>query len=392
MSINNLTQNRATEPPISFSEYKEIRSAIALKKLQTDIAKKLNERISFSSVFHGFGGRKVALENLRDQLSSGTLSKDALENTSLPEDTRKLLKDYIDLCDSHFTEDDFSRLKKYNEDNKTTTLLGSGGSGDVYSAELDGKRFALKVLKDSSDSPDIRANESLLESLRKFGKNALYRNDDISPKGLVPYFGYYQYADPNEIDGQKKVLVFARVQGTELGKCEKIAPDQLCRYFEQAALTYAYFHELGTIVADIKPENMFVDGDELKIIDLETLIFLTEDKPKFISQTEEYAAPEAFNGRKVQGFATSRDVFSFGLSLALALTKEVKNDNGKNGEDSDKVRLEKYCETIISKARPNDFDITVGGDLNGEKVLGVKAFIESLNSLGTPNGCAPIHR
>ena len=104
------------------------------------------------------------------------------------------------------------------------------------------------------------------------------------------------------------------------------------------ALHYLHHIEPEAIVhADIKPENILVDGDVLKLIDFGISRFILKDAQTYFKfGTEAYMAPEMKNSSSA-GFVYTKkiDMYSFGLVLYEMVCgclpgKESKRESGES--------------------------------------------------------------
>ena len=77
---------------------------------------------------------------------------------------------------------------------------------------------------------------------------------------------------------------------------------------------FAYLHQLGLVYCDFKPDNVMLEGDDIKLIDLGGARKI-DDPDGDIYGTIGYAAPEAGEGPTV-----ASDLFTIGRTLAVLIT------------------------------------------------------------------------
>jgi len=186
-------------------------------------------------------------------------------------------------------------------------LLGQGGMGAVYLAEHVHlkRRVALKVLATSlADDPEFRdrfIRESQLAA-------------SIDHPNVMPVY------DANDDDGVL-YLAMRYVEGSDLkarlGLEGKLSPEGALAILEQAALGLDAAHARGLVHRDIKPANVMIEAGtghvyvtDFGIAKLVAGLGITRTG-SFLG-TIEYASPEQFEGRALDGRS---DVYSFGCML-----------------------------------------------------------------------------
>lgn len=94
---------------------------------------------------------------------------------------------------------------------------------------------------------------------------------------------------------------------------------------------YLHSRERPLLYLDLKPDNIIIAKDALKLIDFDSAIYLDEvDKQKSFYSTKGYAAPELYSGNKVD---ERSDIYGIGMLLYYMVTgdyfkaniKEIKN-------------------------------------------------------------------
>jgi eukaryotic-like serine/threonine-protein kinase len=210
-------------------------------------------------------------------------------------------------------------------------LLGSGGTGQVYLAELcdsmrsaklaaPQRRFAIKVLRDEHhDEPDLVARFD-----REAVAAARIRHANVLAVEGAP--------TPWEGDGERfRFFVMELLVGLDLADTLSftgaLGPARSVRVAEGAALGLGAAHAAGVVHRDVKPENLFLvhapDGrEQVKVLDF-GFSHLPDDPDEALGRvvgTPEYMAPEQARGAPADPRA---DVYSLGVVLYEMLAGHV---------------------------------------------------------------------
>jgi serine/threonine-protein kinase len=202
-------------------------------------------------------------------------------------------------------------------------LLGSGGTGQVYLAELCSgprRRFALKVLRaEHRGEPDLVA---------RFEREAVAAARIHHPNVLA-----IEAAEASrEGDGElPRFFVMELLVGLDLADtlafAGSLGPARSVRVAERAALGLGAAHAAGVIHRDVKPENLFLvhapDGrEQVKVLDF-GFSHLPGDRNEargHVVGTPEYMAPEQARGAPADPRA---DIYSLGVVLYEMLAGRV---------------------------------------------------------------------
>lgn len=189
-------------------------------------------------------------------------------------------------------------------------LLGFGGFGDVYEAERDGVRFALKL---------FRAELAGDVNLERFRREV--RALQIEHPNLVRYIDSGQ-----AVMGGRIVhwVAMELLEGNSLRQLLQAAHGPLpiaraCEFARQIALGLVPLHERNVAHRDVKPENVHVGLDEIvRLLDfgLVALLDSTTITLMGIPGTLAYMAPEQLRGERI----LSSDIYSLGVVLYEMLT------------------------------------------------------------------------
>lgn len=229
-------------------------------------------------------------------------------------------------------------------------MLGQGGFGQVFLAEKDNEKFALKTLPGSVSDPKLL--EGLLNETTNAegieGENVIkyiYFHDGKTFETLPPYL-LMEYADGGTLRNLMKT-------GIELTQAMEIV-SQLIQ--GMSVINAKMVHR------DLKPENVLVKDGVIKISDF-GLSKLVEDSTRTKTfkgyGTPLYMSPEAWNNN---ANTMSMDIYSMGIIFSELLT-------GKYPLEYDPQDLDSLRNAHLYK------NITPPHDVNSEIVLGVSQLI-----------------
>ena len=94
----------------------------------------------------------------------------------------------------------------------------------------------------------------------------------------------------------------------------KLPVSEAIAYIHRVLGSFAYLHQLGLVYCDFKPDNVMLEGDDIKLIDLGGARKI-DDPDGDIYGTIGYAAPEAGEGPTI-----ASDLFTIGRTLAVLIT------------------------------------------------------------------------
>ena len=100
------------------------------------------------------------------------------------------------------------------------------------------------------------------------------------------------------------------------------SPDSLLsciRVFEKIAEGMSYMHDMGFVHADMKPTNVLLNDNMVKVIDLGQTCPIGTVKPR-IQGTPGYIAPEQAHRRKI---TPETDIYNFGATMYWVMIGEV---------------------------------------------------------------------
>jgi serine/threonine protein kinase len=191
---------------------------------------------------------------------------------------------------------------------------------DVYRATDHrlGRAVAIKILRDGAGDDSDRAR--FIGEARTLAM--------LSHSGLVTVldagFGEAGRAAPGPGTVDVPYLVMELVEGPTLARRISEGPlplDEVGALGVQVAEALAYVHEREVVHRDVKPGNVLLGPDRVKLADFGLARLLSDDtrhtRTGHTIGTAAYLAPEQVTG---DGVSAAADVYSFGLVLLEALT------------------------------------------------------------------------
>ncbi len=180
--------------------------------------------------------------------------------------------------------------------------IAFGGLGWIYLA-FDTLLSRYVVLKGLLNTQDESA-AALAVAERQFLAAVKYPN-------IVSIYNFVQH-------GSEGFIVREYVGGKTLKHIRQergpLPPAEAIAYIHRILPSFAYLHRLGLVYCDFKPENVMMERDDVKLLDLGGVRRLDDSKGD-IYGTVGYSAPEAGAGPTV-----ASDIFTIGRTLAVLLT------------------------------------------------------------------------
>ncbi len=169
--------------------------------------------------------------------------------------------------------------------------LGSGGNGDVFRAEKDGKVGALKLLKINPKKLKSRGTQKRVDRFHD-EVDALKKCADIP--GVIPVFEADTVPKPEQQPWV--VMGLAIPLAKQLGKSPSLR--DVVQAFHDISMVLETMHERGFSHRDIKPENLFYYQGRWTVGDFGLVSF--EGKTGITEPNERigplfYSAPEMLN-------------------------------------------------------------------------------------------------
>jgi eukaryotic-like serine/threonine-protein kinase len=180
--------------------------------------------------------------------------------------------------------------------------VGKGGFSSVYAAydTIEGIRVALKI------PHEIYVTEELLESFKK----------EVRLVAKLDHPHILQLKDANMLDGRLVVVTQLGTQTLQDRLKKRVSVEKAYDYAAQLISAVAYAHRNRLIHCDIKPENIILFNDHLRLGDFGIAKVSLKTIQGSGTGTVGHIAPEQAMGRP----STRSDVFSVGLILYRMLT------------------------------------------------------------------------
>ncbi|MDE3198277.1 MAG: tetratricopeptide repeat protein [Acidobacteriota bacterium] len=161
-------------------------------------------------------------------------------------------------------------------------------------------------------------------------------------------------------------------------------------YIHRILGALGYLHEQKLVFCDFKPENVMLEGDDVKLIDLGGVRRI-DDLKGDIYGTEGYSAPEAGDGPTV-----ASDLYTVGRSLAVllaeirAFTKENRYSLPAAAEEPVFARHESLFRFLLKATAANPDDRFISAEEMASQLLGVLREVVAVET-GTPQPAASPH-
>ena len=207
--------------------------------------------------------------------------------------------------------------------------IAHGGLGWVYLAFDQNVNERPVVLKGLVHSGDAEA-QAIAMAERQFLA-------EVTHPAIVKIFNFVEHDDKH--GDPVGYIVMEYVGGTSLkqDKGTKLAVAQAIAYMLEILPALGYLHSVGLVYNDLKPENIMLTEEQLKLIDLGAVSRVNSFG--FLYGTPGYQAPEIVK----TGPTVATDIYTVGRTLA-ALTLNLRTRNGRyvDGLPDDDPLLAQY--------------------------------------------------
>lgn len=207
--------------------------------------------------------------------------------------------------------------------------IAHGGLGWIYLAFDKNVNNRPVVLKGLVHSGDAEA-QAIAMAERQFLA-------EVTHPAIVKIFNFVEHADQH--GDPVGYIVMEYVGGTSLKQAHgsKLPVGQAIAYMIEILPALGYLHSVGLVYNDLKPENIMVTEEQLKLIDLGAVSRINSFG--FLYGTPGYQAPEIVR----TGPTVATDIYTVGRTLA-ALTLQLRTRGGRyvDGLPEDDPLLTKY--------------------------------------------------
>jgi serine/threonine-protein kinase PknG len=192
--------------------------------------------------------------------------------------------------------------------------IAHGGLGWVYLAFDHNVNERPVVLKGLVHSGDAEAQKIAMAE-RQFLA-------EVTHPGIVKIYNFVEHEDKH--GNPVGYIVMEYVGGTSLkqAKGEKLPVAQAIGYMLEILPALGYLHSIGLTYNDLKPENIMITEEQLKLIDLGAVS--TINSFGYLYGTPGYQAPEIVR----TGPTVATDIYTVGRTLA-ALTMNMRTRKGR---------------------------------------------------------------
>lgn len=185
-----------------------------------------------------------------------------------------------------------------------STYIGKGGFSKVYQA-YDTKTSSLVAIKKIKVPPTLKMTKMLqeIEILEKISKHP-----NCDPNILCIY--------DHVVEGNKIYIITEFIRGEPI-KPEKMSFTTALFLSKEIAAAFAFLHEKGIVHRDIKPDNILVTKDGIKIIDfgMSCDILSKIGRCSGVLGTPNYVDPEIIKKNINAKNLKKSDVYSFGTLM-----------------------------------------------------------------------------
>lgn len=226
--------------------------------------------------------------------------------------------------------------------------LGKGGFAEVWEGEeASGRLLALKFIPSRDDMSTAREIKAI-QAVRKLHHPGLIHIDNVlmNPGYIVVVMEVAEGGLSDLLDAYREEFN------------TPIPPEQVCFYLAQVADALDFLHErnhtmdnqkVGIQHCDIKPSNMLLFGDTVKLADFGlSSPMIAKRMPHRRAGTLDYAAPEVFRGELTDG----TDQYALAVTYCLLRGGQVPFPDTPPKFDASYVRPEPDLKMVSEPERP----------------------------------------
>ncbi len=176
--------------------------------------------------------------------------------------------------------------------------------------------------------------------------------------------------------GGEGFIIMEYVGGQNLKDIRKargpLPPAEAIAYIHRVLASFSYLHAQGVVYCDFKPDNMMLEGDDIKLIDMGGVRRL-DDPDGDIYGTVGYTAPEIAD----DGPSVASDIYTVGRALAVLLTnipgfsKANLHSLPKPQDEPLFAQYESLYRLLLRSTAPEPGDRFTSADEMADQLLGV---------------------
>jgi len=242
-------------------------------------------------------------------------------------------------------------------------IIGRGGCGEVYKAELpgsNGKMIAIKkVIQPPKDAAELAEEDSkaMHKKMRQI-RSEINTVGQIRHRNLLPLLAHVSRPDCHYLvyEFMKNGSLLDLLNKVQRGEGEL---DWLARHRIMlgvaAGLEYLHMNHSPRIIhRDLKPANILLDDDmEARIADFGLAKAMPDYKTHVttsnVAGTVGYIAPEY---HQILKFTDKCDIYSFGVILGVLVTGKLPSD--EFFQHTEEISLVKWLRKILSSENPKE--------------------------------------
>lgn len=217
--------------------------------------------------------------------------------------------------------------------------VGAGGAGEVWLAEAQARRWAVKLLKPGADS----------KTVERFGREASFQME-------CPHDGIARVAARGEHDG-RSFYIMPYYPDTLRGVISRGSTDNrtLLSFLRQIGEALQFAHEHGIVHRDLKPENVLIEGEALVLADFGIAHFTDSSLTSAgdLVGNRDYRAPEQRKGRDAREVDQAADVYALGLIINECFTRDIPAGSSYRTIEASHP-LMSYLDLVVSRMLAQD--------------------------------------
>ena len=248
--------------------------------------------------------------------------------------------------------------------------IAHGGLGWVYLAVDKNVNDRPVVLKGLVHSGDAEA-QAIAMAERRFLA-------EVTHPGIVKIFNFVEHNDKHGNPVGYIVMEYVGGHSLMQAKGEKLPVAQAVAYMLEILPALGYLHSIGLAYNDLKPENIMITEEQLKLIDLGAVSAI--NSYGYLYGTPGYQAPEIVK----TGPTVATDIYTVGRTLA-ALTLDMPTHKGRyiDGLPEDDPVLathDSYCRFLRRAIDPDPRRRFGSAEEMSGQLLGVLREVVALDS------------
>ena len=247
------------------------------------------------------------------------------------------------------TEENIENEESNEEDEQSDKDFDEEHSNEENNNQVLSNEVKIPVFQNSqsrtSRSTSRNTGESIQERIRQSFDESNTNNEKGNTNSIKVIVIQMEYCSGNNLN---KII-----QSQELLYTKKDAEEKINSYFKQIVIGLEYIHSQNIIHGDLKPANIFREGDVLKIGDFGYSQMRMQTNKCAFAGTIGYAAPEISSGK----YDISSDIYSLGIILFEMCLSSVTRSEFIMGIEALK---KKQTNEIITKYYPQYTELIFG--------------------------------